>query len=179
VYYLVDGLESRKYGRRDLSRWPCGTLCQQKLAITFLTSGCLSVGIVRSRAQVAEFSFSFFSSHSIKILWKNLTVPWRLSSVNFNIYLVLKFIITTFSCFKIDVYRLCHFEKSILWLISWVMHMEQPMEWELAGKFGVLGGNLPQCNLARTTNPPWLDLILNPGRAVGKPATSRQSCAKG
>jgi hypothetical protein len=33
------GLESREYGRRDPSRWPCGTLYPQKLALTSLTSG--------------------------------------------------------------------------------------------------------------------------------------------
>jgi hypothetical protein len=48
------GLESRKYGRRDPSRWPRGTLCLQELALTSLTSG-RSVGIVRSRTQATEF----------------------------------------------------------------------------------------------------------------------------
>jgi hypothetical protein len=33
------GLESREYGRRDPSIWPCGTLYQQKLALTLPTSG--------------------------------------------------------------------------------------------------------------------------------------------
>jgi hypothetical protein len=41
------GLESREYGGRDPSRWPNGTLYPQKLAITSLTSGNRSVGIVR------------------------------------------------------------------------------------------------------------------------------------
>jgi hypothetical protein len=41
---------------RDPSRWPRGTLYPQKLAITSPTSGCRSVGIVRSRAQTMEFS---------------------------------------------------------------------------------------------------------------------------
>jgi hypothetical protein len=48
------GLESRKYGRRDPSRWPCGTLYPQKLALTLSTSGDRSVGIVRSRNQATE-----------------------------------------------------------------------------------------------------------------------------
>jgi hypothetical protein len=51
------GLESREYGRRDSSRSPRGTLYPQKLALTSLTSGSSSVGIVRSRTQDMEFSF--------------------------------------------------------------------------------------------------------------------------
>jgi hypothetical protein len=53
------GLESREYGRRDPSRCPLGTLYPQKLAITSPTSGGRSVGIVLSRTQTMEFSFSF------------------------------------------------------------------------------------------------------------------------
>jgi hypothetical protein len=52
------GLENREYCRRDPSRWPRCTLCPQKLALTSPTSGGRSVGIVRSRTQVTEFSFS-------------------------------------------------------------------------------------------------------------------------
>jgi hypothetical protein len=48
-------LENREYGRRYPSRWPRGTLYPQKLAITSPTSGCRSVGIVRSRTQTMEF----------------------------------------------------------------------------------------------------------------------------
>jgi hypothetical protein len=51
------GLEIREYGRRDPSRYPRGTLCPKKLALTSLTSGCRSIGIVRSRTQATEFSF--------------------------------------------------------------------------------------------------------------------------
>jgi hypothetical protein len=42
----------------DPSRWLRGTPYPQKLAITSPTSGGRSVGIVRSRAQTMEFSFS-------------------------------------------------------------------------------------------------------------------------
>jgi hypothetical protein len=42
-------LESREYGRGDL-------LCPQKLALTSLTSGGRSVGIVSSRTQATAFS---------------------------------------------------------------------------------------------------------------------------
>jgi hypothetical protein len=52
------GLESREYGHRFPSRWPCGTLYSQKLELTSPTSGGLSVGIVRSWTQIIEFSFS-------------------------------------------------------------------------------------------------------------------------
>jgi hypothetical protein len=50
------GLENREYGCRDLSRWPHGTLYLQKLALTSLTSGGRSVGIVLSWTQATEFS---------------------------------------------------------------------------------------------------------------------------
>jgi hypothetical protein len=41
-----------------MSRWPRGTLYSQKLALTAPTSGARLVGIVRSRTQATEFSFS-------------------------------------------------------------------------------------------------------------------------
>jgi hypothetical protein len=50
-------LENREYGRRDPSRWPCGTLYPQKLVITSPRSGGRSVGIVRSRTQTRDFFF--------------------------------------------------------------------------------------------------------------------------
>jgi hypothetical protein len=48
------GLENREYSRTDPSRWRGGTLYPQKLALTTLTSGSRSVGIVRSRTQATE-----------------------------------------------------------------------------------------------------------------------------
>jgi hypothetical protein len=48
------GVESRKYDRRYPSRRPRGTLYPQKLALTSLTSGGLSVGMDRSRTQATE-----------------------------------------------------------------------------------------------------------------------------
>jgi hypothetical protein len=63
------GLESREYGRRNPSRWPGGTLYPQKLALTS-TSGCRSVGIVRSRTQATEFMCSLFcAQHICVFLW--------------------------------------------------------------------------------------------------------------
>jgi hypothetical protein len=62
---FVTGLERREYGRRDPSRWPRGTLYQQKLALTSPTSGGRSVGIVRSRTQATEFSFFMTSVTNI------------------------------------------------------------------------------------------------------------------
>jgi hypothetical protein len=50
------GLEIRKYGSRDPSRWPRGTLYLQTLTLTSPTSGGHSVGIVRSQTQATEFS---------------------------------------------------------------------------------------------------------------------------
>jgi hypothetical protein len=49
------GLENRKYGRRDPSRWPRGTFYPQNLALTSPTSGGRSVGIVHSPTQTTEF----------------------------------------------------------------------------------------------------------------------------
>jgi hypothetical protein len=45
-------LEIRKYGRGDPLRWP---FYRQNLALTCLTSGGRSVGIVRSRTKATEF----------------------------------------------------------------------------------------------------------------------------
>jgi hypothetical protein len=49
------GLEIREYCRRDLSRWPRGTFYQKEYALTSPTSGCRSVGIVRSWTQATIF----------------------------------------------------------------------------------------------------------------------------
>jgi hypothetical protein len=63
-------LESRKYDRRDPSRWPRGTLYPQKLVLTSSTSGGRSAGIVRSMTQATEFVFFLFD-------WLiNLQVGW-------------------------------------------------------------------------------------------------------
>jgi hypothetical protein len=56
------GLENRKCGRRDPSRYPRGTIYPQSLALTSPTSGCRSVGTVRSRTQAMEFILVWFSS---------------------------------------------------------------------------------------------------------------------
>jgi hypothetical protein len=47
-------LENREYGRRDPLCWPHDNLYQQKLALTSLTSGGRSVGIVSSRTKATE-----------------------------------------------------------------------------------------------------------------------------
>jgi hypothetical protein len=52
-------LESQEHGRRDPSRWPRGTLYQQKLVLISPTSGGRSVGIVRSWTQATELLFRF------------------------------------------------------------------------------------------------------------------------
>jgi hypothetical protein len=49
------GLEIWEYGRRNPSRWPRGTLCPQKLALTSQTSSGRSAGIGHSRIQATEF----------------------------------------------------------------------------------------------------------------------------
>jgi hypothetical protein len=63
------GLENREYVRRDLLRWPRGTLYPQKLALTSLTSGGRSVGIVRSRTQATEFSFRYEYIVGLIFVW--------------------------------------------------------------------------------------------------------------
>jgi hypothetical protein len=55
------GLESQRYGRRDPSRWPSGTLYPLKLALTSETSGGRSVGVVRSRTHATELIFFRYS----------------------------------------------------------------------------------------------------------------------
>jgi hypothetical protein len=57
TYILMASLEIREYGRRDPSRWPRGTLHQQKLALNSPTSGVRSVGMVCLQAQAAEFFY--------------------------------------------------------------------------------------------------------------------------
>jgi hypothetical protein len=49
--------DNREYGCRDPSRWPRGTIYQQKLALTSPTSGGRPVGVVPSRTQIMKFSF--------------------------------------------------------------------------------------------------------------------------
>jgi hypothetical protein len=49
------GLEIREYGYRDPWRWPHGTLCPQKLALTLLTGGGCLVSIVHLWTQATEF----------------------------------------------------------------------------------------------------------------------------
>jgi hypothetical protein len=52
-------LESQEYSRRDPSRWPRSTLYPQKLKLTSSTNSDRSVGIIPSRTQTTEYSFSF------------------------------------------------------------------------------------------------------------------------
>jgi hypothetical protein len=71
------GLEIREYGRRDSSRWSCGTLYPQKLAITLPINGGRSVSIVRSRTQTMEFFCFFFVLFWI-ITRRNAVGSWPL-----------------------------------------------------------------------------------------------------
>jgi hypothetical protein len=50
------GLENREHILSDPPRWPRDTVYHQTLALTSSTSGCQSVGIVRSQTQATEFS---------------------------------------------------------------------------------------------------------------------------
>jgi hypothetical protein len=51
----IFGLENREYGHRDPSLLPCDTLYPQKFALTSLTSGGRSVGMVCSRTEATEY----------------------------------------------------------------------------------------------------------------------------
>jgi hypothetical protein len=68
-------LENRENDRRDPSRWPRGTVYPQKLTITSPTGGGRSVGIVRSRTQTIEFSFSCFMVSRCRLCGLVVTVP--------------------------------------------------------------------------------------------------------
>jgi hypothetical protein len=64
------GLENRDYVLEDPLRRPRGTLYRQKLALTSPTSGCRSVGIVRSWTQATGFSLFLLIFHfSVFDLW--------------------------------------------------------------------------------------------------------------
>jgi hypothetical protein len=77
--YLLFGLESREYCRRDPARWPRSTLFPQKLELTSQTSGGLSVCIVRSWTQATEF-FSFFLLSLEKQPALNHSLPQKILS---------------------------------------------------------------------------------------------------
>jgi hypothetical protein len=64
------GLEIREYGRRD----PSCTLYPQKLTVASPTIGGRSVGIIRSRTQVTEFSFNMEET-----VWKEM-LTWNVLS---------------------------------------------------------------------------------------------------
>jgi hypothetical protein len=70
----ISGLGNREYCRRDPSCWPRGTLYQQKLTLTSLTSRCPSVGIVRSRTQATEFVL--FVLWGMNITTSQIVVYW-------------------------------------------------------------------------------------------------------
>jgi hypothetical protein len=55
-------LEIRKYGRKDPSRWPRGTVYPQTLALTLLPSLGPAIGVVHSMAQPTQFSVFFRTS---------------------------------------------------------------------------------------------------------------------
>jgi hypothetical protein len=70
------GLVIREYARRDPLLWPHGTLYPQKLALTSLTSGGCSVGIVRMRTEATEFFYLFiFTSFWMMVQIRNNFSP--------------------------------------------------------------------------------------------------------
>jgi hypothetical protein len=85
------GLEIREYGRRDPSLWPGGTLYQQKLVLTSLTSGGRSVGIVHLRTLAVEFfshNINYFPEllHSDGLYNGNVFFLWGSNWIFFLIF---------------------------------------------------------------------------------------------
>jgi hypothetical protein len=90
-------LENREYGRRDPSRWPRGTLYPLKLAITSPTSGCRSVGIVRSRTQTMEFSLVFSSVNRYEYYWRH-SCPQKMKARSSRTFGIVCCIVSTERC---------------------------------------------------------------------------------
>jgi hypothetical protein len=59
----------RKNSRRDPSRWPRGTLYQQRLTLTSQTSSGCSAGIVRSSGHGVDIFFCFLSFAEFMDTW--------------------------------------------------------------------------------------------------------------
>jgi hypothetical protein len=81
------GLENLKYGCRDPSRWPRGTLYPQQLALTSPTSGGRSVDVLRSRTLATECIF--LASHYNAIVaqgirWWRLTAKVRVLDISWR-----------------------------------------------------------------------------------------------
>jgi hypothetical protein len=72
------GLENREYGCTDPACWPHGTIYPQKLALTSLTNGAHSIGIVRSRTQAMEFFFNYAwcKVYVVKLLIMQFYTSW-------------------------------------------------------------------------------------------------------
>jgi hypothetical protein len=64
VCVFVANLENWEYGHRDSSRWPRGTLYQQKLTLTSPRSSFRSVGIVCLWIRATEVFLVYFLWHS-------------------------------------------------------------------------------------------------------------------
>jgi hypothetical protein len=64
------GLEIREYGHRDQSRWPRGTLYQQKLALASLTSGGRSGhGVLFLRGASVALNYYKFYKRAVNRTW--------------------------------------------------------------------------------------------------------------
>jgi hypothetical protein len=81
------GLEIREYYRRDLSRWPHGTLYPQVLALASPTIGGRSAGRFRSRTKATEFVFCLYAMKSA--VWRKV-VRWNMQNCNFTCALLIK-----------------------------------------------------------------------------------------
>jgi hypothetical protein len=77
-------LENTEYGLGDPLRWPRDTLCHQKLALTSLTWGGRSVGIVRLRTMTAEFFLLSHVVYSVPKIWRYVCDLILIININNN-----------------------------------------------------------------------------------------------
>jgi hypothetical protein len=117
------GLESREYGRRNLSRWQCGTLYPQKyLVLTSPISGGCTITIVRSRTEATEFSF-FYCTFSVciqygqgvlnkkKLTWFKVNNPYHVNQPFVILYSSIK---TCFREVRSKLFRVIHISSPLI-----------------------------------------------------------------
>jgi hypothetical protein len=123
------GLENREHARRDPLRWPRGTLYPQQLAITSLTSGGRSVGVVRSRTQIMEFLF--------RHMWKSSVSPTVFSFMTLLVLKLLKF----WALSIVLIYNTVFGTLDSVFVLSWFI-----LSWYQSTEL-LLHSRLPLCRL--------------------------------
>jgi hypothetical protein len=85
------GLKNREYERGDLLRSPRDTLYLQKLALTSLTSGGRSVGIVNSRTKERIFSVIIFIDNNRPKQFTDLIIISQVKLLPIQYLLLIKY----------------------------------------------------------------------------------------